>query len=119
MAWEATGNVRHDGRRYGAGAVVPVEGDQAEALKRVGAIVWTGKEPAIEVASTAAVQADPFGPPAPPAPADRTAAISAAVAQLGDDDWTQAGTPKVSAVERVTGLRDVTADELTELKRPD
>ena len=37
--------------------------------------------------------------------------------QIADSDWTAAGTPKVAAVEKATGLSDVSADELADYKR--
>lgn len=48
----------------------------------------------------------------PPAPEPtRRELIVAAFSQLGEDDYTSSGKPKVTAIERITGLTDVRAGE--------
>ena len=50
--------------------------------------------------------------------ADRAERIRVFVeTKIKDADWTAAGTPKVAAVEKATGLSDVSADELAGYKR--
>ncbi|MBO9421713.1 hypothetical protein J7481_19555 [Labrenzia sp. R4_2] len=104
--------LRHNGTRYAPDDpdrnIVELTDREAMPLKRLKVV---GESLASEPASDPAATEQP----AAPSGEGREQAIAAAIASLNPEtDFTQAGTPKVKAVELAAGF-DVTADEVASL----
>ena len=88
-------DIEHDGRRIAPGEAATLPKEAASAL------IETGAAEALDV-------------PEPPEPTDRAGVIAAAIGALeagNPDHWTRSGKPEVRALERLTGLSDISAAE--------
>lgn len=97
--YKVTGRIKHDGKLYAVGSSIELTEDQAERLKKIGAVED--------------VPAAPVAPVAPTDEAERLAAIADAIGKLDTADkaqWMNSGAPKVPAIEAVTGWQ-LTAKE--------
>jgi len=95
--------VRLDGQRFAPTKPFSASDEIADALIALGS----------------AREAEPDGAGAGDGADARAAAIEQAVAELTADDWTAEGLPKVAAVSKAAGLKDLKAVELAGFKKPD
>jgi len=99
----AVWDIDHDGTRIAPGGTAVLPAETAHALIESGAA---------EAAETPADTAETVNKAE--APADRQAALAAAIAGLENgnpDHWTKSGRPEVRALEAATGLTDISAAE--------
>lgn len=112
QVYRVSGQVKHDGKLYAIGSSIELTVEQAERLKKSGAVEDVAAAAPAEpnAATTAAASA---APAVPTEHAERIAAIVAAIGKLDTADnsqWMNSGAPKVPAVEAVTGWQ-LTAKE--------
>lgn len=93
-SYEVTSPIRHDGKKYGIGSTIELNEKEATDLRAAGAI---GGE---------VIEKEPTAPTIPTDPAERLAAIVAAIGKLNPDDaslWLKDKRPDVAAITAITG----------------